>query len=63
MSQAAAPADVPSLGRADLAARLLESDLISPEQLAEAQERMAEMGGRLVDHLREFASPVDSGWD
>ncbi|NRA09204.1 MAG: type II secretion system ATPase GspE [Myxococcales bacterium] len=57
MSQAAAQAAVPSLGRADLAARLLESDLISPEQVAEAQERMAEMGGRLVDHLREFASP------
>ena len=57
MSEAAAKAAAPSLGRADLAARLLESDLLSPEQLAEAQERLAESGGRLVDHVRDFASP------
>ena len=57
MSEAAAKAAAPSLGRADLAARMLESDLLSPEQLAEAQERLAESGGRLVDHVRDFASP------
>jgi len=49
----------PSLGRADLGAFLLASKALTAEQLTEARDRHSELGGRLLDHLSEFASPEE----
>ena len=56
MSDAAHPLQ-PPMGRADLGTLLLESEALTREQLDEAHARQADEGGRLLDHLGEFASP------
>ena len=56
MSDAAQPLQ-PPMGRADLGTLLLESEALTREQLDEAHARQADEGGRLLDHLGEFASP------